>query len=131
MFVLSVVHVVLSFGSMPSRVQTFPMIWPACSLVKAWGILRTLVSWEDTIGFFGCTYLIQPWLRKCSFCSGVRTGSVAMVKVVCRIYRKSIWTQYSIAQFVGKLLSKLWQKDVFPNIDHEAQQRFMCTKHMC
>lgn len=39
--VLGAVQVVLSFGSMPRRVQTLPVTSAACSLVKACGILRT------------------------------------------------------------------------------------------
>lgn len=39
MLVVVVCHVDLSFGSMPSLVQTFLVISSACSFVKALGIL--------------------------------------------------------------------------------------------
>lgn len=84
MFVLTAVQVDLSLGSIPNRVQTPFVISAACSSVKAFGILEILVRY----GILKCnfshfeswgTHFSQPLLRKCSFCSGVRTGSTAMM----------------------------------------------------
>lgn len=87
MFVLRAFQVVLSSGSMPSRVQTFSVTSAACSLVKARGILRdALAGCFIVVGMGSWAYLIQPWLRKCSFCSGVRTGSTAIVSTWKFIY---------------------------------------------
>lgn len=83
MLVRMVCQVDLSLGSMPRRVQTFLVISAACSLVKAWGILNGLISWLHGIGKVGCgmvrAHLTQPWWRKCSFSSGVRTGCAAIL----------------------------------------------------
>lgn len=89
MFVLTAFQVVLSSGSMPSRVQTFSFISAACSLVNALGILSGLLvggvlvyDWDGR-----CAHLIQPWVRKCSFSSGVRAESTA----IATLYRSKLW----------------------------------------